>query len=179
MLNPIELLKDDHQKVKKLFEQLADTSNQAEKTREKLFTTIEMELTVHTTIEEEILYPALRKAAKNDEQCRLYFEAVEEHSMLQLRARAWPTGEARIVIRCEAQGDGTLVTMEEWASSGPAAKLPQSLLDPPLHARNVEALKRLAYLAESRARRHDDSGGHGGVPRLRRPGSAGDPRDEA
>ncbi|TQJ51121.1 SRPBCC family protein [Phycicoccus sp. SLBN-51] len=106
-------------------------------------------------------------------------EAVEEPHMLQLRARAWPTGEARIVIRCEPQGDATLVTIEEWAASGPAAKVPQGVLDPALHARNVEALKRLAYLAESRARRHDDSGGHGGVPKLRRPGSAADPRDEA
>jgi iron-sulfur cluster repair protein YtfE (RIC family) len=84
MLNPIELLKDDHEKVKKLFEQIADTSNQAEKTREKLFATIETELKVHTTIEEEVLYPALRKAAKNDEQCRLYFEAVEEHNAVDL-----------------------------------------------------------------------------------------------
>ena len=106
-------------------------------------------------------------------------EAVEEPRMLQLRARAWPTGEGRIVIRVEPEGDGTLVSIEEWASSGPAAKVPQALLDPPLHARNAEALKRLAYLAESRARRHDDSGGHGGVPKLRRPGSAADPRDEA
>ena len=106
-------------------------------------------------------------------------EAVEEPRMLQLRARAWPTGEGRIVIRVEPEGDGTLVSIEEWASSGPAAKVPQALLDPPLHARNVEALKRLAYLAESRARRHDDSGGHGGVPKMRRPGSAADPRDEA
>ncbi len=84
MLNPIELLKDDHEKVKKLFEQIADTSNQAEKTREKLFLTIERELRVHTTIEEEILYPALRQAAKNDEQRRLYFEAVEEHKAVDL-----------------------------------------------------------------------------------------------
>jgi hemerythrin superfamily protein len=84
MQNAIDLLKNDHDKVKKLFEQIGDTSNQAEKTREKLFVTIETELVVHTTIEEEILYPALRKAAKNDEQCRLYFEAVEEHKAVDL-----------------------------------------------------------------------------------------------
>ncbi len=104
-------------------------------------------------------------------------EAVEEPRVLQLRARAWPTGEARVVIRCAPDAGGTLVTIDEWAVSGPANLVPQPLLDPALHARNVEALRRLGYLAESRARRHDDRGGHGGVAKVRRPGSASDPRD--
>lgn len=98
-------------------------------------------------------------------------EAVDEPRMLQLRARAWPTGEGRIVIRCEPDAAGTLVTIEEWAVSGPANVIPQPVLDPALHARNVEALRRLAYLAESRARRHDDSRGDSGVPKVRRPRS--------
>jgi hypothetical protein len=96
-------------------------------------------------------------------------EAVDEPRMLQLRARAWPTGEARIVLRCEPDAGGTLVTIEEWATSGPANAIPQPVLDPLLHARNVEALRRLAYLAESRARRRDDTGGDSGVAKVRKP----------
>jgi hypothetical protein len=98
-------------------------------------------------------------------------EEVDEPRLLRLRARAWPTGEARVVIRCEPDAGGTLVTMEEWVVSGPADLVPQPALDPLLHARNTEALRRLAYLAESRARRHDDRDGDAGVAKVRRPRS--------
>ncbi|WP_206299972.1 hemerythrin domain-containing protein, partial [Pseudomonas viridiflava] len=39
---------------------------------------IEMELFVHTHIEEEIFYPAYKKAGEK-EQAKMYFEAIEEH----------------------------------------------------------------------------------------------------
>lgn len=80
-------------------------------------------------------------------------EAVEAPTLLQLRVRAWPTGEGRVVMRCRALDDGgTEVVMEEQAVSGPATLMPKAVQDPLLHARNVEALRRLAYLAEHRAR---------------------------
>jgi hypothetical protein len=96
-------------------------------------------------------------------------EAVEEPRMLQLKARAWPTGAARVVLRCEPDPTGTTVTIEEWAVNGPATLVPQPALDPVLHARNTEALRRLAYLAQSRARRRDDTGGDSGVAKVRKP----------
>jgi hypothetical protein len=103
-------------------------------------------------------------------------EQVDSPRLLQLRVKAWPTGEGRVVIGCEPDGEGgATVTMEEWAVSGPARLIPRPAQDAVLHARNTEALRRLAYLAESRARRHDDSRGDGGVARMRRPG-AGKPR---
>jgi hypothetical protein len=56
-------------------------------------------------------------------------------------------------MRCRALDDGgTEVVMEEQAVSGPATLMPKAVQDPLLHARNVEALRRLAYLAEHRAR---------------------------
>ncbi|HEY7718246.1 MAG TPA: SRPBCC family protein [Pedococcus sp.] len=73
---------------------------------------------------------------------------------LLLRVRAWPAGDGRVRLRCEADPDGgTTVTMEEWAVSGPATLVPTAVQDPALHARNTEALRRLAYLAEGGAGR--------------------------
>ncbi len=80
-------------------------------------------------------------------------EQVEAPTMLRLRVRAWPTGEGRVTLTCRALGDGgTEVVMEEKAVAGPATLIPAPVEDAMLHARNVEALRRLAYLAENRAR---------------------------
>lgn len=70
---------------------------------------------------------------------------------LELRARAWPTGEATVVIRLEPVGSETEVSIEEDAASGPARLLPKPLRDLPLSWRNVETLRRLAYVAERRS----------------------------
>ncbi len=70
--------------------------------------------------------------------------------MLRLRARAWPAGEAEVVLRLRPQGVGTEVVMEENAVSGPAALIPNLVEDPLLKWRNTESLRRLAYLAERR-----------------------------
>jgi uncharacterized protein YndB with AHSA1/START domain len=71
-------------------------------------------------------------------------------SMLRLRARTWPVGEAEVVIRVSAVDAGAEVTIEEQPTSGPAALLPTPLQDPALAWRNVESLRRLAYVAERR-----------------------------
>ena len=71
---------------------------------------------------------------------------------LALRARAWPTGEARVVVRCRPDGDRTEVTIDEQAVSGPARLLPTAAQNALLNPRNAEALRRLGYLAEGRAR---------------------------
>ena len=72
----IQLLKDDHKKVKGLLSQLAETSERATKTRQDLLRTIQAELEAHTTIEEEIFYPAYLEATGDDE---MHDEAHVEH----------------------------------------------------------------------------------------------------
>ena len=69
---------------------------------------------------------------------------------LELRARAWPSGEAGVTIHLRPNGTGTEVVIEEDAERGPATLVPKLLRDPALRWRNVEALRRLAYLAERR-----------------------------
>ncbi len=76
----------------------------------------------------------------------------EPPTMLRLRARAWPGGEAEVVFRLQPQGPETEVVIEEDAVSGPGRLVPKPLRDPPLAWRNVETLRRLAFIAENRAR---------------------------
>jgi uncharacterized protein YndB with AHSA1/START domain len=71
-------------------------------------------------------------------------------SLLKLRARTWPAGEAEVTLHLTPNGTDTEVTIEEQVTSGPVALLPQVLQDPPLAWRNVESLRRLAYVAERR-----------------------------
>ncbi|MDO9398763.1 MAG: SRPBCC family protein [Herbiconiux sp.] len=66
-----------------------------------------------------------------------------------IQPSGWPIGEARVRIDVRPQGDGCLVRLQEWAEKGPGALVPQPLLDVPLHLRNVETLRRLAYIAEN------------------------------
>ena len=63
---------------------LRSTSEKAVGKREKLLASIEQELTIHTRIEEEIFYPAFRDAARKKDDGKLYFEALEEHHVVDM-----------------------------------------------------------------------------------------------
>lgn len=77
-MNAIELLVADHKRVKAILEQLSDSTERGVKKRTDLLAKLEMEITLHTQLEEEILYPAF-KAAGSKEQDVMYYEAKEEH----------------------------------------------------------------------------------------------------
>ena len=80
----IALLKADHEKVRGLLGQLEGTTDKAASKRERLLAAIEQELTTHTRIEEEIFYPAFRDAARKKDDAKLYYEALEEHHVVDL-----------------------------------------------------------------------------------------------
>lgn len=80
----ITLLKDDHKKVKGLLAQLDKTTERSAERRTKLLAQIETEIKVHSTIEEEIFYPAYRDAVKKKGDRELYQEALEEHHVVDL-----------------------------------------------------------------------------------------------
>ena len=71
------LLMADHEHVKDLFEQFEDLTDRAVVSKKKLADEICMELTNHTTVEEEIFYPAVRAAGKEFED--MIDEALVEH----------------------------------------------------------------------------------------------------
>lgn len=74
-LDAIAILKADHAKVKKMFDQFEKSEDDGEK--QELARIICAELTVHTAIEEEIFYPAARAALPDEE---LLDEADVEHA---------------------------------------------------------------------------------------------------
>jgi hypothetical protein len=79
MPNAIELLKEDHRKVKKLLEQGDETTENAVKTRTEVLEKIKAEMQVHEAIEEEIFYPALQQHEKAKE---IVLEGYEEHHVV-------------------------------------------------------------------------------------------------
>lgn len=81
-MNAIDLLKQDHKKVRSMLAELTDTTSRAKKTRAELLKEIAEELRIHTQIEEEIFYPAFRQAGKKEDE-EMYFEAVEEHKAVE------------------------------------------------------------------------------------------------
>jgi len=78
-MDAITLLKTDHKEVRALLGALEETTTRAVKKRQTLLAEIEMNLSAHTTIEEEIFYPAFREAGQKSDDDKMYFEALEEH----------------------------------------------------------------------------------------------------
>lgn len=77
-MNAIDLLKADHERVKAILTQLSESTERGVKKRTDLLSKLEMEITIHTKLEEEILYPAFKEAGSK-EQDIMYYEAKEEH----------------------------------------------------------------------------------------------------
>jgi hemerythrin superfamily protein len=74
------LLKNDHSAVKKLFAEFARTTARAPKRRQQLVDEIAKELEIHSTIEEEIFYPAVRRLSGGQS---LVSEAESEHQKVE------------------------------------------------------------------------------------------------
>ncbi len=79
-------------------------------------------------------------------------EEIDPPRRMVLRARARPTGIARVTLDLVATRDGgTEIHMEEHPTSGPARYIPGVVLDGLITARNRKSLRRLAELAGSPA----------------------------
>jgi hypothetical protein len=80
-MDALTLLKEDHDQLKKLMEELDGTTERGVKTRQRLFTRIQQDLTVHEEIEEEIFYPALKEHPKAKD---IVLEGYEEHNVVDM-----------------------------------------------------------------------------------------------
>ena len=80
----IALLKEDHEKVRELLGELEETTSKATSRRQSLLKSIEQELKIHAKIEEEIFYPAFRDASSKEDDKKLYYEALEEHHVVDM-----------------------------------------------------------------------------------------------
>ena len=77
-VDAITLLTEDHENVAQMFEEYEGLGDRAHASKKKLATKICTELTKHATAEEEIFYPAVRAAQKDNED--LIDEATVEHA---------------------------------------------------------------------------------------------------
>jgi hemerythrin superfamily protein len=79
----IALLKADHKAVKALFKEADELSDRATTQMKKLGDQICRELTVHTEIEEQIFYPAVKERSQrgHKEERELVLESYEEHAL--------------------------------------------------------------------------------------------------
>jgi hemerythrin superfamily protein len=73
-MNALEMLEQDHQKVKGLFQEMGRASDQNK--RKELFDKIDTELEIHAHIEETVFYPALEQ---HEDLKDLVAEALDEH----------------------------------------------------------------------------------------------------
>jgi hemerythrin-like domain-containing protein len=80
----LALLEADHETVRNLLEQLEETTSRGERKRADLLAKIGSEVRIHAQIEEEIFYPAYEEAAKSHEDRKLFFEATEEHGLVDI-----------------------------------------------------------------------------------------------
>ncbi|MDP8905751.1 MAG: hemerythrin domain-containing protein [Chloroflexota bacterium] len=78
-MNALTLLKEDHDRVKKMLAEGEQTTERAEKTRGDLFSRLKHDLEIHERMEEEILYPALKQHGESRE---IALEGFEEHHIV-------------------------------------------------------------------------------------------------
>lgn len=82
-MNAIELLKEDHDRVDRLFQKVKATEDGE---HAKLFEQIKQELDIHTHIEETIFYPLIIK--EGDEELKsITLEGIEEHRQAKMFLR--------------------------------------------------------------------------------------------
>lgn len=78
----IVVLKDDHQQIKRLFREFQSAGDGAVKRKGELMARIIEELTVHTYVENEVMYPRIRELLPDLEDDVL--ESYEEHHVADL-----------------------------------------------------------------------------------------------
>jgi len=103
----IALLKKDHEKVRGLLGDLEKSAIRGGPRAQKLVAQINKELEIHTTIEEEIFYPAFRDAVRAKDDKKMYYEAKEEHHVVKL-------------VLPEVKEDG--IALEEFAAKAKVLK---------------------------------------------------------
>ncbi len=77
----IEMLKEDHAKVQKAFKEFEKMDREDTERMKQLVQTVCEDLKVHTSLEEEIFYPAVREAIEDED---IMNEAAVEHETAKM-----------------------------------------------------------------------------------------------
>jgi hemerythrin-like domain-containing protein len=83
-VDALTLLKKDHDKVRGLLKKLESAALKGDGRAEDLLQQVDREVKIHSQVEEEIFYPAFHEAARTREQNKLFFEAKEEHHVVDM-----------------------------------------------------------------------------------------------
>jgi hemerythrin superfamily protein len=76
-MDAITMLKEDHKRVKQLFRQFEQAGPRAQRTKGKIVESIVKELSVHSAVEEQAFYPAIKGVS--EELTEGVLESLEEH----------------------------------------------------------------------------------------------------
>ena len=145
-----DLLDADHKAVKKMFNEFEELTESRGNTREKkrrLAEKICLELTVHAQIEEEIFYPAIRKAIKDE---LMMNEAEVEHmsakdliAQIEGMDAADPLFDAKVMVLGEYIDHHVKEERNEMFPKARATKVDLIKLRQALEARKEELMGQL------------------------------------
>ncbi|HZQ35734.1 MAG TPA: hemerythrin domain-containing protein [Dehalococcoidia bacterium] len=80
-MDGVSLLKQQHKEVKQLFKEYEGKSDGAKQQRKQIVDEVLQKLTLHSKLEEEIFYPAVREKATKDLKATIA-EGYEEHAIV-------------------------------------------------------------------------------------------------
>ena len=80
-MDAIDMLEADHQKVKELFRQYEETGERAYQKKKGIAEEVFTEIAIHSALEEELFYPAVKAKTDKDGQA-LVAESIEEHHVV-------------------------------------------------------------------------------------------------
>jgi len=79
----VGLLREEHEKLKEMFERFEEAKDQ--RTKQRIVEQTLKTLTVHATVEEEVFYPAVREANAHEEEIDdLLDEALQKHHVAKM-----------------------------------------------------------------------------------------------
>jgi len=107
-MNATDLLKEDHDRVKAMFDEFRDLAPEDRRGKQRLFRRIAAALEVHAEVEERIFYPAVRSIHSEDAQ-EITLEAFEEHKIaktligqIESLPKADPRKDAKMKVLMES-----------------------------------------------------------------------------
>jgi hemerythrin superfamily protein len=103
-MNAITLLTEDHKRIKAMLAEGDKTTERGEKTRQELFERLKETMVAHESMEEQVLYPALKAHPKAKD---MTLEAFEEH---------------HVVDEIFEELEATPVTDEKWGAKFTVAR---------------------------------------------------------
>ncbi len=115
MPNPIEIIREDHESVKKLFEAYNQCEEGEDEKKSDLAKNILKELTIHARMEEKYFYPRLKESISAEHPIPVDEAMAEHHAakMLMLELKVMPTTSENYDAKMSVLEENILHHIEE------------------------------------------------------------------